>query len=98
MLNSIVLVGRLTTDPEVTSENGKKVSAVTIAVPRSFKYADGGCETDFIKCILWNNIAVNTVEYCHKGDLVGIKGRLQESNKEVEVIAEKITFLSTKQG
>lgn len=98
MLNSVVLVGRLTKKPEVTSVNGKEFSTVVIAVPRSFKNADGVYETDFLKCILWNNIALNTAEYCHKGDLVGIKGRLQGSKKEVEVVVEKVTFLSTKQG
>lgn len=104
-MNQIVLVGRLTSDPEiVTKENDKKLSTITIAVPRSFKNTEGIYETDFIRCILWNNIALNACEYCHTGDVVGIKGRLQTSkyedeNKKIhyvtDVIAEKITFLST---
>lgn len=104
-MNQIILVGRLTSDPEIiTTENDKKLSAITIAVPRSFKNTEGIYETDFIRCILWNNIALNTCEYCHTGDVVGIKGRLQTSkyedeNKKVhyvmDVIAEKVTFLST---
>ena len=105
MLNQVVLVGRLTTNPEViTSQNGKKLSSVTLAVQRPFKNTDGIYETDFIKCILWNGIASNTSEYCKSGDIVGIKGRLQVHSYETEdgtnrnvteVIAEKVTFLSS---
>ncbi len=105
MLNQVVLVGRLTADPElVETDNGKKVSAVTLAVQRTFKNLEGLYETDFIKCVLWNGIATNTSEYCKKGDIVGVKGRLQAhsyddvngSKKYVtEVIAEKVTFLSS---
>lgn len=103
MLNQVVLVGRLTADPEITvTSTGKKITAVTIAVQRTFKNMNGLYDTDFIKCVLWNNIAANTTEYCRKGDIVGIKGRLQTGDyldKEdvkkyyTEVIAEKVTFL-----
>jgi single-strand DNA-binding protein len=106
MLNQTVLVGRLTKDPEiVTHENGKKISAITLAVQRSFKNTEGIYETDFIRCILWNGIAENTCEYCHTGDVVGIKGRLQTSSYQdeqgktkyvTEVIAERVTFLTSK--
>lgn len=105
MLNQVVLVGRLAEQPTVTtSENGKKYTFVNLAVPRSFKNSDGIYETDFIRCVLWNNIAANTSEYCKVGDVVGIKGRLQNrkyetETKEVkyitEVIAEKVTFLAS---
>lgn len=105
MLNQVVLVGRLTSDPEVTeTESGKKVTTMNIAVQRPFKNMNGLYETDFIKCVLWNNIATNTSEYCKKGDIVGIKGRLEtgnyidKDNKKkyyTEVIAEKVTFLSS---
>lgn len=104
MLNQVVLVGRLTDDPQVvTTENGKKVSTIILAVQRTFKNQDGLYEADFIRCSLWNAIAASTREYCHKGDIVGLKGRLQTSNYEAEdgtkkyvteVIAEKVTFLS----
>ena len=105
MLNQVVLVGRLTKDPEVIeSENGKKRTYIIVAVNRSFKNVNGEYETDFIKCILWNSVAENTCEYCKKGDVIGVKGRLQTSNYEkdgeikyvLEVIAEKVTFLSSK--
>ena len=96
MLNQVVIVGRLVAKPIVEeNENGRKVSEITLAVPRSYKNAEGIYETDFIKCILWNGIAENTAEYCYKGDLVGVKGRLQCLNgNELQVVAEKITFLS----
>jgi len=105
-MNQVILVGRLTSNPEIiTTEKENKKSSITIAVNRPFKNPDGIYETDFIRCTLWNNIAMNTCEYCKVGDVVGIKGRLQTSNYEdeegkkhfvMEVIAEKITFLSTK--
>ena len=96
MLNQVVIVGRLVAKPIVEkNENGRKVSEITLAVPRSFKNAEGIYETDFIKCTLWNGIAENTVEYCNKGDIIGVKGRLQcLGGNELQVVAEKITFLS----
>ena len=106
MLNQVVLVGRLTKDLEVKElEDGKKVTNMTLAIPRSFKNAEGEYETDFIDCSLWNSIAENTAEYCKKGDIIGVKGRLQSSsfekedgNKEfrTQVMAEKVTFLSSR--
>ena len=96
MLNQVVIVGRLVAKPIVEkNENGRKVSEITLAVPRSYKNAEGIYETDFIKCTLWNGIAENTVEYCNKGDIIGVKGRLEcLGGNELQVVAEKITFLS----
>lgn len=106
MLNQVVLVGRLTDDLEVTeTENGKKVTTMILAVQRSFKNSDGVYEADFIKCTLWNAVASSTSEYCKKGDIIGLKGRLQVNSYtdsdgtkkySTEVIAEKVTFLSSK--
>lgn len=103
MLNQIVLVGRLVQGPEIKElENGMRTSYITLAVPRSFKNSDGIYETDFIPCLLYKGIAENTVEYCQKGDLLGIKGRIQtkqEENKNIiEIVAEKVTFLSSRKG
>ena len=97
MLNQVIIVGRLVEKPIVKeNENGKKVCNITLAVPRSYKNAEGEYETDFIKCTLCNGIAENTVEYCDKGYLVGVKGRLQcLSGNELQVVAEKVSFLST---
>lgn len=105
MLNQIVLVGRLVKSPELKeTENGHKVSNITLAVPRSYKNQDGEYESDFINCKLWTGIAENTAEYCKKGDLIGLKGRIETGNYDTEdgkkyyteVVAEKITFLSSK--
>ena len=106
MLNQVVLVGRLTDDPHVEeSENGKKYSAIVLAVQRTYKNVDGVYEADFIRCRLWDAVADSTSEYCHKGDIVGIKGRIQVSSYDdengkkkymTEVIAEKVTFLASK--
>ena len=106
MLNQTVLVGRLVRDPELyETESGNKVTNITLAVPRSYKNSEGVYDTDFINCVLWKGVAESATEYCHKGDLLGIKGRIQtrtiemddESKKNVtEVVAEKVTFLSSK--
>ena len=99
MHNSVILVGRVAEKSKLyTVENRIQVSLV-VAVPRAFKNVDGIYETDSIEFILWDSIgASNTVENCQKGDLVGIKGRLQNNSNKIEVIAEKITFLSAKQS
>lgn len=103
MLNQIVIVGRLVRDPELRqTEGGKKVTNITLAVPRSYKNLKGEYETDFIDCVLWTGIAENTSEYCKRGDILGVKGRVQTRTFEVdekkryvtEVVAEKVSFLS----
>ena len=105
MLNQAVLVGRIVRDPELReTENGAKVSNLTLAVPRSFKNAEGEYETDFIDVTLWAHVAETTNEYCRKGDLVGVKGRIQSDSYEkdgekkfaMNIIADKVTFLSSK--
>lgn len=95
MLNQTVLVGRLVNKPEIEKE--EKVCTIIISVPRSFKNEKGEYETDLIPIKLISGIAQNTVDYCNKGDVIGIKGRLQvNEKKEIELIAEKVTFLSSK--
>lgn len=104
MLNQIVLVGRLTRNITVNkSDKGTKVATISLAIPRSFKNMEGTYDTDFIDCVAFENIATNTAEYCNKGDIVGVKGRVQsrvieEDGKNttvIDIIAEKITFLSS---
>lgn len=105
MLNQIVLVGRLVREPELKkSEKKKEYMQITLAVPRNFKNINGEYDTDFIDCILWDGVAKSTSEYCHKGDIVGVKGRVQSSIVEsddgskkyyMDVIAERVTFLSS---
>lgn len=106
MLNQSILVGRIVREPEVReTENGSKVTNLTLAVQRSFKNSNGEYDCDFIPCVLWKGIAESTAEYCKKGDLLGVRGRLQARSYELsdetkrnvlEVIAEKVTFLSSK--
>lgn len=105
MLNHVILVGRLTNTPEVkVLDNGKKRSSVVLAVPRNYKNSNGEYETDFVDCVLWTTVAENTAEYCKVGDMIGVKGRLQSryventegvKKKKTEVVAERITFLSS---
>lgn len=101
MLNQTIIVGRLVQDPEIKElENGVKTSYITLAVPRSYKNSDGIYETDFIPCLLYKGIAENTAEYCKKGDVIGVKGRVQTKQEEdktiIEIVAEKVTFLSSR--
>lgn len=105
MLNQSIIVGRLVSDPELRkTENGNKVANVLLAVPRCYRNAEGEYETDFIKCVLWRGVAERTTEYCKKGDLIGIRGRIQTRDVEqpdeslrtiTEVVAEKVTFLQS---
>ena len=96
MLNQIVLVGRLVETP-IKEENGdgRSVTSITLAVPRSFKNVDGEYDTDFLPVILWDGVAKSTTEYCRKGDLIGVKGRVQGLDGEIKLVAEKVTFLSS---
>ena len=90
MHNLVYLIGRIVEDPKVIkNESSVDTCNIQLAVQRPFKNMDGVYETDFIDCVLWNAIANHTVEYCKKGDLVGIKGRLQNNtikNEDGEVI------------
>ena len=105
MQNLVYLIGRLVNDPEVKkTEKSKDHTTITVAVQRAFKNSDGIYESDFIRCNLWNGIANNVCEYCKKGDLVGLKCRIQirsyKDNEETkyitEVIIDKVSFLYSK--
>ena len=105
MVNNVILVGRLVKTPELSlTDTGKKMSMVTLAVPRNYKNINGEYDTDFIDCTLWMGIAENTAEYCKTGDVIGVKGKIQNriienddgsKFKRVDVIAEKVTFISS---
>ena len=105
MLNQVILVGRLVKTPDLfVAESGNKGSIITLAVGRAFKNQNGEYDTDFLDCTLWTGIAENTAEYCKKGDVIGVRGRLQSrivekedgtKYKKMEIIADKVTFLST---
>ena len=106
MINQVTLVGRLTRDPELRrTPDGLPVTTVTLAVSRQFRNQHGEIEADFVQCTLWKKYAENTAQYCRKGSVVGVTGRLQTrhyDNKEgkrvyvTEVVAESIRFLSGK--
>lgn len=105
MLNQVILVGRLTSDPELRkTEEGRSVTTIRLAVQRAFKSGETNeYETDFFNCTLWSGIAEATVDYCKKGSIIGIKARLAQKdylsdNQKVfsypEIIVEKISFIS----
>ena len=98
MVNTIMLIGRIVSDLEINeTENNRKIINITIAVSRNYKNESGEYDIDFIPVKLFDSIAENTKEYCKKGDLVGVKGRIERlANEELTIVVEKISFLSTK--
>lgn len=106
MMNRVVLVGRLTKDPDLRyTANGVAVASFTLAVNRNFSNQQGERETDFINCVVWRKPAENCANYLKKGSLAGIDGRIQTRNYEgqdgkrvfvTEVLAESVQFLDTK--
>lgn len=106
MLNNVILVGRTVDEPKlVTLKDGVVVCNLTLAVVRPFKSLDTGeYETDFIPVVLWRGIAESVVEYCKKGSIIGVKGRLMmkfievdnKKYKTIEVIGERVTFINLK--
>lgn len=102
MINNVVLVGRLTAAPDLRkTPNGVSSLQGTLAVNRNFKNQNGEREADFINFQAWRGVADIIAQYCSKGALIGITGRLQvrsyEKNGErryvTEVIAETVTLL-----
>lgn len=103
MLNRIELIGRLTRDPELRYiANGHAMAQFTIAVNRDFKNAAGEREADFIRCVAWRKLAEQVGQYCGKGRLVAVEGRLQTRSYELpdgsrrtltEVIGDRVWFL-----
>ncbi len=78
MLNRVVLVGRVTKDPDLRyTPNGVAVANFTIAVNRPFSNQEGNRETNFINCVIWRKPAENLANYQKKGALIGVDGRIQ---------------------
>lgn len=103
IINKVVLIGRLTKDPELkyTPGNGTAVTTITLAVDRQ-KTKDGKKEADFIPVVIWGKSAEATAQYMSKGKLIGIAGRIQTRSYDhkdgykvyvTEVVAEDIQFL-----
>ncbi|WP_214795221.1 MULTISPECIES: single-stranded DNA-binding protein [unclassified Exiguobacterium] len=106
MINRVLLVGRLTRDPEMRyTQSGIAVARFTLACDRPFGGQDGKKETDFIDCTVWRKQAENVAQYLKKGNMAGVDGRLQISSYEgqdgqkrqrAEVVADSVRFLEPK--
>ncbi len=106
MLNNVILVGRVTEDPQLkVLESGHKVVNVTLAIQKPFRNEENEYETDYIPVQAWMRTAEIVCDYIGKGSILGCKCRLQtrviEINEKkyrtIDVIAERISFISTKQ-
>ncbi len=106
MINRVVLVGRLTRDPELRrTQNETAVASFTLAVDDRVKDTEGKSTTSFINVTVWNNQADNVAKFCRKGALVGVDGRLRQRSFEkrdgtkgsvIEIIADSVQFLEPK--
>jgi len=106
MINRVILVGRLTKDPEYRqTPSGVSVATFTLAVNRSFTNSQGEREADFINVVVFRKQAENVSKYLSKGSLAGVDGRIQSrsyENKEgrrvfvTEVVADNVQFLEPK--
>lgn len=108
MINNVVLVGRLTKDPDLRyTSSGTGVATFTLAVNRNFTSADGTREADFINCVIWRKPAETLANYAKKGVLIGVTGRIQTRSYEnqqgqkvyvTEVIADNFQLLESKKA
>lgn len=96
MLNQMVLVGKIKNIEGATNDSGEEIVNLAVAVPQAQKNKNGEYENDVLTCELSGSIAKNASEYLRMGDLVGIKGRLKNSNDNIKIVVEKLTFLSSK--
>ncbi len=106
MINRVVLVGRMTRDPELRRTNsGMSVASFTLAIDNRTKGPNGERTTSFIPCTIWNQQAENVSRFTHKGSLVGVEGRLNQRTYDskdgrrvsvVEVICDSVQFLERK--
>src|SRR5690606_40214233 len=85
MMNRVVLVGRLTKDPELRyTPSGVAVATFTLAVNRTFTNQSGEREADFINCVVWRRPAENVANFLKKGSLAGVDGRSEEHTSELQ--------------
>ena len=106
MLNRLILMGRLTRDPELRrTQSGKAVTSFTLAVERDFKTENGERETDFIDCVAWETTAEFVSKYFTKGRIAVASGRLQirdwtdntgNKRKAAELVADNVYFGDSK--
>ena len=106
-MNKVILVGRITKDPELRSiQSGSSVVNFTIAVNRPVaQNADQNANNaDFINCVIWNKQAENLAKYVKQGSLIGVEGRIQTRSYDsngttryiTEVLCDNVQFLETK--
>ena len=105
-MNKIILVGRLTRDPELRSTSmGISTANFTVAVNRNFKNKDGQYDADFISCVAFRNTADFVSKYFKKGNLISLDGRIQTRNYDAqdgtkryvtEVVVENVEFVGGK--
>ncbi|PYE48742.1 single-stranded DNA-binding protein [Paenibacillus barcinonensis] len=105
MLNRVILIGRLTRDPELRyTPAGVAVTQFTLAVDRPFTSQGGEREADFIPVVTWRQLAETCANYLRKGRLAAVEGRIQVRNYEnnegkrvyvTEVIADNVRFLES---
>lgn len=105
MINTVALTGRLTNEPDAReTSNGNTVVNFNLAVDRNFKNQNGEREADFINCTAFRKTAEIMRDYCHKGSLIGVEGRIQTRNYEnkegnrvyvTEVIVNNFSFLGS---
>ena len=105
MINRVVMVGRMTRDPELRrTGSGAAVTSFTLALNRNYNSADGQ-QADYISCVVWNKVAENVAQYCSKGSLVGVEGRLRSITYDnaqgqrvyvTEVVCDSVQFLETR--
>ncbi|MBU9712797.1 single-stranded DNA-binding protein [Evansella tamaricis] len=108
MLNQVILIGRIVKDPVVNNtKEGTAVTRLTLAVRRPFKNHEGNYDTDFVTCTAWKKLAETSADYCTKGSLVCVTGRVQVRTYDImenkrmtisEIVAENITFLQLKRN
>ncbi|MTD40353.1 single-stranded DNA-binding protein [Erwinia sp. CPCC 100877] len=106
MINNVVLVGRLTKDPDLRyTSSGSAVATFTLAVNRNFTNQNGNREADFINCVIWRKPAETMANYARKGTLLGVTGRIQTRNYEnqqgqrvyvTEVVCENFQLLESR--
>ena len=107
-MNNVCLVGRLTRDPELrTTSSGLSTTTFSLAVDSGRRDETGKSTADFINIVAWRNQAENLCKYCGKGSMISVQGRItsrsydaQDGSKRyvTEVVANNITFLSSKGG
>lgn len=99
MLNQLILVGRIQNEFEVQmTEKGKQLTLI-LKVDRNYKNPNGEYDVDYIPVKVLRTMIDSVIENCSKGSLIGVKGRLTKlNNDDLEILAEKLTFLSSRKG